>query len=71
MDDRAVGAALHEAGLDALPLSQCSMKRRLRPGLLLGFSGIREPDIRDGVIRLRSVLERLAANGGRDRRLRI
>jgi hypothetical protein len=35
------------------------MKRRLRPGLLLGFSGIREADLREGVARLRRVLEQV------------
>jgi GntR family transcriptional regulator / MocR family aminotransferase len=56
-DDRKVSDALLAAGIDSLPLSSCAMKRRLRPGLLLGFSGIREADIRDGVQRLRRVLE--------------
>jgi GntR family transcriptional regulator/MocR family aminotransferase len=55
-DDKRMCAALAGAGVDALPLSACVMKRKLRPGLLLGFSGIREPDIRDGVQKLRRVL---------------
>ena len=42
-------------------ISACVMKRRLRPGLLLGFSGIREGDLREGVARLRRVLEQFRA----------
>jgi len=57
--DTDVSAALARAGLDSLPLSACAMKRRLRPGLLLGFSGIREVDLREGVTRLRRVLEQM------------
>lgn len=56
-DDRQVCAALAGAGVDALPVSACVMERQLRPGLLLGFSGIRESDIRDGVIKLRRTLQ--------------
>lgn len=57
-NDVEVCAALKDAGIDSLPLSACAVKRRLRPGLLLGFSGIREADLRDGVERLRNVLRR-------------
>ena len=56
-NDKRMCQALAQAGIDALPLSDCVMQRKLRPGLLLGFSGIREPDIREGVQKLRRVLE--------------
>ena len=56
-NDKRMCQALAQAGIDALPLSDCVMERKLRPGLLLGFSGIREPDIREGVQKLRRVLE--------------
>jgi GntR family transcriptional regulator / MocR family aminotransferase len=59
--DADVSAALARAGVDSVPLSACAMKRRLRPGLLLGFSGIREADLREGVTRLRRVLEQILA----------
>ena len=61
LSDRTASAALQDEGLDSLPLSRCAMKQRLRPGLLLGFSGIREPDLREGVRRLQRVLERLCS----------
>jgi GntR family transcriptional regulator/MocR family aminotransferase len=57
--DRKVSHALRTAGLETLPLSSCATQRRLRPGLLLGFSGVREPDLRDGVNRLARNLERI------------
>jgi GntR family transcriptional regulator/MocR family aminotransferase len=57
MNDAKVSARLLEEGIDAIPLSAFVLKQRRRPGLLLGFSGIREPDIRVGVSRLRRVLE--------------
>jgi GntR family transcriptional regulator / MocR family aminotransferase len=57
--DRKISQALRASGLETLPLSSCVMQRRLRPGLLLGFSGIREPDLREGVVRLAHQLERI------------
>lgn len=63
--DRKVSQALRDEGLETLPLSSCVMKRRLRPGLLLGFSGIREPDLREGVGRLARQLERLMGRRAR------
>jgi len=63
--DRKISQALREEGLETLPLSSCVMTRRLRPGLLLGFSGIREPDLRDGVGRLARQLERLIGRRAR------
>jgi GntR family transcriptional regulator/MocR family aminotransferase len=57
MNEEAVCAAVRAAGLDLMPVSSCAIKRRMRPGMLLGFSGIREAELRDGVSRLRRVLE--------------
>ena len=57
--DRKISAALRTGGIETLPLSSCVMKRRLRPGLLLGFSGIREADLREGVSCLARQLERM------------
>jgi GntR family transcriptional regulator/MocR family aminotransferase len=62
-----VSRALLDADVDTLPLSTCARQRRLNPGLLLGFSGIREPDLRDGVRRLGSVLRSLPAGRHRYR----
>ena len=57
-NDQACASALGAAGIDALPVSRFS-RRKLRPGLLLGFSGIREPDLRTGAAKLASVLKPL------------
>jgi GntR family transcriptional regulator/MocR family aminotransferase len=56
VDDIEVSRALAAEEIDALPLSACVLKRTLRPGLLLGFSGIREPELRQGATRLAKVL---------------
>jgi GntR family transcriptional regulator/MocR family aminotransferase len=56
MNDVRVSRALASVGVDALPMSAWAIERRLRPGLLLGYSGIREPELREGVLRLRNAL---------------
>ena len=55
-NDIEVSRALAADEIDALPLSACVLKRTLRPGLLLGFSGIREPELRQGAARLARTL---------------
>jgi GntR family transcriptional regulator/MocR family aminotransferase len=60
MSDTEAVRALAAADIDALPLSAFALRRRLRPALLLGFSGIREPDLRDGAATLGAVLRRMA-----------
>ena len=62
--DARVSAALAAVGVDSVPLSACALKRRIRPGLLLGFSGVREPELREGFARLRTVVRQLAGGGG-------
>jgi GntR family transcriptional regulator/MocR family aminotransferase len=57
MDDLSVSRALAAEGIDVTPLSSFALKHRLRPGILLGFSGMREPELRRGVVRLRAALE--------------
>jgi GntR family transcriptional regulator/MocR family aminotransferase len=63
--DAAVGAALAERGVDALPVSSCAMRAKVRPGLLLGFSGIRDADLQAGVAVLRRVLTERACSAVR------
>jgi len=45
------------AGVDVLPLAPFAIHHRPPPGLLLGYAGVREPDLRDGVTRLAAALE--------------
>ena len=67
-DDRAVAHAGQHAGLDLIPLSSLYAEPRRqrrtrneradarRPGLLLGFAGVRDADLADGVRTLAAVL---------------
>jgi GntR family transcriptional regulator/MocR family aminotransferase len=64
LSDRAVADALRAANIDALPLSMFGSDRKLRPGLMLGFSGIREPDMKAGVATLQRVLAALIKRQG-------
>ena len=64
-EDAKVSAELAAAQVDAMPLSAWRIQRHLPPGLLLGYSGVREADLREGVRRLRAVLERLFHSSGK------
>lgn len=61
VDDAAVSRELADAGVDSLPVSACALERRLRPGLILGYSGVREADLRRGIAPLRRVVSAAAA----------
>ena len=54
--DREVSRRAAEAGLHAAPLSTYCLKRKLRGGLLLGYTTFNEKQIRSGVKRLARVL---------------
>jgi GntR family transcriptional regulator/MocR family aminotransferase len=56
MQDGEVHRAAMKGGVDVLPLSRFS-SREMPPGLLLGYAGVRDWEIREGVTRLRQVLE--------------
>jgi GntR family transcriptional regulator / MocR family aminotransferase len=56
LDDVATARAAERAGLHVLPLSPLSV-RPMPPALLLGYAGVRDDEIRDGVNRLAIVLE--------------
>ncbi len=56
-DEDAVVAAAATHGIDVVPVSQTTVEHRVRPGLILGFSGIGEREIRDGVRQLAEALE--------------
>ena len=56
-DDVHVARAAAQAGIDVLPLSMFAAERRLRPGLLLGYSGVGEHDLRTGVTSLARLLQ--------------
>jgi GntR family transcriptional regulator/MocR family aminotransferase len=56
LDDVATSRAAERAGLHVLPVSPLAV-RPLPPALLLGYAGVRDDEIRDGVNKLAIVLE--------------
>ena len=59
LDDVATARAAERAGLYVLPVSPLAV-RPLPPALLLGYAGVRDDEIREGVDRLGIVLEQVA-----------
>ncbi len=57
LDDCLVSQLAAQRGIDARALSTCSEQQPERPGLMLGYAGVNEQEIREGVRRLASVLE--------------
>jgi GntR family transcriptional regulator/MocR family aminotransferase len=55
-DDAQASAAAMRAGIEAPPLSRYAMTRLRRGGLMLGYAGLSERHIRDGVRRLRAAI---------------
>ena len=60
LDDVATARAAERAGVHVLPMSPLAV-RPLPPALLLGYAGVRDDEIRDGVNRLAIVLEQAIA----------
>jgi GntR family transcriptional regulator/MocR family aminotransferase len=56
LDDVATARAAERAGVHVLPVSPLAI-RPLPPALLLGYAGVRDDEIRDGVNKLAIVLE--------------
>ncbi len=59
LDDVVTARAAERAGLHVLPVSPLAV-RPLPPALLLGYAGVRDDEIREGVNRLAIVLEQVA-----------
>jgi GntR family transcriptional regulator/MocR family aminotransferase len=60
-DDAAIAQAICEAGVDVTPVSTLSAQHRIPPGLLLGYSGVRPSEIREGITVLAEALQRYDA----------
>ncbi|MCA9957181.1 MAG: hypothetical protein KC434_20775, partial [Anaerolineales bacterium] len=60
--ETAVITAAAEAGVGVYPAAPYFMTQPSPPAVLLGFSGLSEPEIADGVIRLGDVMAKLLAS---------
>jgi GntR family transcriptional regulator/MocR family aminotransferase len=56
VDDVAVAGAAAKAGLSVIPLSSCHAAKPSRGGLILGYGGLDDAQIREGVDRLADIL---------------
>ena len=57
LDDRLVSHLVAQQGVDVQALSACSEQKPERPGLLLGYAGVNEQEIREGVKHVARVVE--------------
>ena len=57
-DDVAAARAAREAGIETLPLRPMSIRHTVPPGLILGYAGVPEPELIEGVKGLARVLGR-------------
>jgi GntR family transcriptional regulator/MocR family aminotransferase len=64
LDDVAVARAARQAGIDVLALAPFAIEASLRPGLLLGYSGVREEEITAGVAQLARVVRAVRLSAG-------
>jgi GntR family transcriptional regulator / MocR family aminotransferase len=56
VNDRTVSRKAAEAGISAIPLSSCYLKRPLRGGLVLGYGGTNKEQIEDGIRKVAKIL---------------
>jgi GntR family transcriptional regulator/MocR family aminotransferase len=57
VDDRRLAAEAARRGLWIMPLSSCYLGAAAEPGLVLGYGGTGASELREGVRRLREVLD--------------
>ncbi|GHO78196.1 GntR family transcriptional regulator [Ktedonobacter sp. SOSP1-85] len=57
LDDRLVSQLAARQGVDVRALSACNKQELKRPGLLLGYAGVNEQEIREGIKHLSRVVE--------------
>jgi GntR family transcriptional regulator / MocR family aminotransferase len=57
VDDRRLAAAAARRGLWIMPLSSCYLGAAAEQGMVLGYGGTGADEIREGVRRLREVLD--------------
>ena len=69
LPDTTVVQAAAGAGIDLLALSPFCIERTIPPAVLLGYSGVREKDIREGVTKLAAVFGELPVPSRSTRRI--
>ncbi|GHO56589.1 PLP-dependent aminotransferase family protein [Ktedonobacter robiniae] len=57
VDDHLLSQLAAQQGIDVLPLSACSEQKPERAGLLLGYAGVNEQEIREGIKHLARVVK--------------
>ena len=60
ISDSLVADAAKRRNIDVMPLSAFAMNRRLPDGLLLGYAGVSEVELREAVIELRKAIEEVS-----------
>ncbi len=58
LDEKQVAAKAFEKGLNLTPLSSYCITNKLPPGVILGYTGFDEKQIRQGIGKLKQVLEK-------------
>jgi len=61
VNDRTVSRKAAEAGISAIPLSSCYLKRPSRGGLVLGYGGANSNQIEDGVRILAKIIREVTS----------
>jgi GntR family transcriptional regulator/MocR family aminotransferase len=56
LDDKKIARAMQAQGFSVSPLSVCYLEAEPQPGLILGFAGASEDQIRCGVTALKAIL---------------
>jgi len=57
LDDRLVSQLVAQQGIDVQALSAYSEQKPERPGLLFGYAGVNDQEIREGIKRVARVVE--------------
>ena len=60
ISDSLVADAAKRRNIDVMPLNAFAMNRRLPDGLLLGYAGVSEVELREGVTELRKAIEEVS-----------
>jgi GntR family transcriptional regulator / MocR family aminotransferase len=62
VNDKIVSRKAADAGISAIPLSSCYLKRPSRGGLVLGYGGTNKDQIEDGVRILSKIIREVSAS---------